>query len=65
MEETKNVAPEEMLEREGNTFDFQAIYTSLILNWKWFVVSLIICVGTMKTATDGEATACAMPPTWV
>ena len=45
MEETKNVAPEEMLEREGNTFDFQAIYTSLILNWKWFVVSLIICVG--------------------
>ena len=45
MEETKNVAPEEMLEREGNTFDFQAMYTSRILNWKWSVVSLIICVG--------------------
>ena len=30
---------------EKSTFDFQTIYTTLILNWKWFVLSLIICLG--------------------
>ena len=46
MEENKNLLSAEFLEREEkSTFDFQTIYTALILNWKWFVVSLIICLG--------------------
>ena len=46
MEENKNVVPEEMLEQEErSSFDFQAIYTMVILNWKWFVLSLMICLG--------------------
>ena len=32
--------------KEGRfLFDFQTIYTILILNWKWFILSLIICLG--------------------
>src|SRR3712207_8910921 len=47
MEETKNVAIEELLQKEErSSFDLQAIYTTLILNWKWFVLSLVICLGT-------------------
>lgn len=30
---------------EKSSFDFATIYTALILNWKWFVLSLIICMG--------------------
>ena len=30
---------------EKSSFDFAAIYTTLVLNWKWFVLSLIICLG--------------------
>ena len=26
-------------------FNFQTVYMTLILNWKWFVLSLIICLG--------------------
>lgn len=38
------------LELEGKKeekfpFDFQTIYTTLILNWKWFILSLIACLG--------------------
>lgn len=29
---------------EGSSFDFKIIYTTLILNWQWFVLSLIICL---------------------
>ncbi len=47
MEENKNLAPEEIQgqEEEKTAFDFQTIYTTLVLNWKWFVVSVIICLG--------------------
>ncbi|MFC2710969.1 GumC family protein [Hoylesella oralis] len=46
MEENKNLLSAEFLEREEkSTFDFQTIYTALILNWKWFIISLIICLG--------------------
>ena len=46
MEENKNLSTENALElEEKSTFDFQTIYTTLILNWKWFVLSLIICLG--------------------
>lgn len=30
---------------EKSSFDFQKIYTMFLLNWKWFVLSVIICVG--------------------
>ena len=29
---------------EGSSFDFKIIYMTLILNWQWFVLSLIICL---------------------
>lgn len=32
-------------EESNSSFNFQKIYTLLILNWKWFVLSVIICVG--------------------
>lgn len=32
-------------ENERSSFDFQKIYTIFLLNWKWFVLSLIICLG--------------------
>ena len=31
---------------ENSSFDFRTIYTILILNWKWFVLSVIICLST-------------------
>ena len=46
MEENKNLVPEESLEQEGkSSFDFAQVYKTVILNWKWFVLSLIICLG--------------------
>ena len=46
MEVNKNFVPDSVQEQEEkSSFDFQAIYTTLILNWKWFVLSLIICIG--------------------
>ena len=30
---------------EQSSFNFQAIYTAVILNWKWFLLSAIICIG--------------------
>ena len=47
MEENKNLqlggAVQE--QEEKSAIDFQLIYTNLILNWKWFVLSLIVCLG--------------------
>lgn len=31
-------------EEQQSLFNFQAIYTALVLNWKWFVLSLIVCL---------------------
>lgn len=46
MEENKNLEMESIQENEEkSSFDFATIYTVLILNWKWFVLSLIICMG--------------------
>lgn len=46
MEENKNLELESIQENEEkSSFDFATIYTVLILNWKWFVLSLIICMG--------------------
>lgn len=45
MEEIKNYALDDAQGNEGSSFDFQTIYTLLVLNWKWFVLSIVICVG--------------------
>ena len=47
MEENKNLglAPATTEQEEKSSIDFQTIYTAFILNWKWFVMSLIICMG--------------------
>ncbi len=46
MEEIKNLELESIQENEEkSSFDFAVIYTTLILNWKLFVLSLIICLG--------------------
>ena len=41
--ELENIAVVEQEER--SSFDFRTIYTMLILNWKWFLLSLVICLG--------------------
>ena len=46
MEENKNLTTEAILEQEErSSFDFQTIYKTMILNWQWFILSLIICLG--------------------
>lgn len=46
MEEVKNVDVENIQEPEGKPFiDFQSIFRALVLNWKWFIISIIICLG--------------------
>ncbi len=47
MEENKNVTVQDaqLEEEEESSFDFSTIYTAFILNWKWFLLSLIICLG--------------------
>lgn len=46
MEEIKNLDLENIQEEEKrSTIDFQAIFRALLLNWKWFILSLIICIG--------------------
>ena len=32
-------------ENEQSSFNFQKLYTTFILNWKWFLLSIIICLG--------------------
>ena len=47
MEENKNLqtSPVQAEQTEKSAFDFQTIYTMLVLNWKWFVLSVILCLG--------------------
>ena len=47
MEENNNLglASSPIEQEEKSSIDFQTIYTAIILNWKWFVLSLIICLG--------------------
>ena len=46
MEENKNIAIENATEQEEKSLiDFKKIYQTLILNWKWFLLSLIFCLG--------------------
>ena len=41
----KNTLESEQEPAGKSLFNFQTIYMTLILNWKWFVLSLIICLG--------------------
>ena len=48
MEEQKQSITEKdlmMAEEEGLSFDFSFLYKAVILNWQWFLLSLIICLG--------------------
>lgn len=46
MEENKNLGMDGIQEQEEKSaIDFQLIYSTVILNWKWFVLSLIVCLG--------------------
>ena len=46
MEEKKNLGMDGIQEQEEKSaIDFQLIYSTVILNWKWFVLSLIVCLG--------------------
>jgi len=41
----KNTLESEQEPAGKSLFNFQTIYMTLILNWKWFALSLIICLG--------------------
>lgn len=46
MEEIKNSVNENVqAEEEKSAINFQVIFRTLVLNWYWFILSLIICVG--------------------
>ncbi len=47
MEENKNTGLYSVQQESevNSSFDFKTIYTMVILNWKWLVLSLIICLG--------------------
>ncbi len=51
MEENKNKesanAVDNMQEEDEkeSSFDFATLYATVVLNWKWFVLSLIVCLG--------------------
>lgn len=45
MDNNKITTAEENQQQEvKRLFNFRAIYTSLILNWTWFVVSILVCL---------------------
>ncbi len=45
-EEVKNSVIEQEIEEKESFFNFQTIFTAIILNWQWFVLSILICLGT-------------------
>ncbi len=46
MEETRNMeSGSEQEQEEKSVIDLQLIYSTLILNWKWFLLSVVICLG--------------------
>ena len=46
MEEKRDFTLESVMEQEDkNTFDFQSILKTIILNWQWFLLALIISLG--------------------
>jgi len=45
MNEYKNNPDVQGMEEEQSSLNFQTIYTAFILNWKWFILSILICLG--------------------
>lgn len=45
MNELNNSQEVQNTAEEQSSINFQTIYTAFILNWKWFLLSIIICVG--------------------
>ena len=45
MNELKNDQQIQGTSEEQSSFNFSTIFTAFILNWKWFLLSTIICVG--------------------
>ena len=45
MNELSNDIKQQENGEEQSSFNFQAIFKAFILNWKWFLLSVIICVG--------------------
>ncbi len=44
VETVENVDVPMLQEEEESSFDFRAIFTMVVLNWQWFVLSILICV---------------------
>ena len=47
MEENKNAGlynVQQENETEKSSFDIRTLYTMVVLNWKWFVLSLVVCL---------------------
>lgn len=45
MSELKNNPEIQEMAEEQSSFNFQTIYKTFILNWKWFLLSILICTG--------------------
>lgn len=44
MNEYNKNAEVQSLDEEQSSFNFQTLYATFILNWKWFVLSILICL---------------------
>lgn len=45
MNELRNDQQNQETNEEQSSFNFQTIYTAFVLNWKWFLLSIFICLG--------------------
>ncbi len=45
MNELNNELKLQEAQEEQSSFNFQTIYTAFILNWKWFLLSVLVCLG--------------------
>lgn len=45
MNEFNNEQKVQETQEEQSSFNLQTIYTAFILNWKWFLLSIFICIG--------------------
>ena len=45
MNELSNNPKVQEATEEQSSFNFNTIFTAVILNWKWFLLSIIVCVG--------------------
>ena len=45
MNEFNNEQKNQETQEEQSSFNFQTVYTAFILNWKWYLLSVILCLG--------------------